>query len=289
MRVLIIGAGYVGLPLARRLAGLGHDVTALRRQPPAEASADIRWLRADVTDASTLRGLRPAWDWVVNCVASSHGGLEDYRRVYLEGTQNLIEWLQAAPPQRYVYTSSTGVYAQNDGSLVTEQSPAAGASPTSQILVETENTLLAAARREFPATILRVAGIYGPQRGIWLRQLLAGEATLEGDGGRWLNMVHRDDVGGAILSACERGETGAIYNVCDDEPVRQRDLFAWLAERLGRPLPPSVPPVPGTNRKRGVTNKRIVNERIKRELGFRLEYPSFREGFAPELPTGDRL
>lgn len=283
MRVLIIGAGYVGLPLARRLAGLGHEVSALRRNPSGETEEPgVRWMQADVTDPTSLEKLPSHWDWVVNCAASSHGGPDEYRRVYLEGTRNLLRWLQPAPA-KYVYTSSTGVYAQNDGSIVTEASPAMGESPTSKILVETENTLLEAARAGFPAVILRVAGIYGPQRGYWLRQFLAGEARIEGEGERWLNMIHREDVGGAILSAFERARPGQIYNVCDDEPVRQRDLFDWLAKQLNRPMPPSITPDPAAVRKRGVTNKRISNERIKRELGFKLQYPTFREGFASEL------
>ena len=102
----------------------------------------------------------------MNCVASGGGGAEEYRQVYLQGTRNLIEWLAPQPPKKFVYTSSTSVYGQNDGSLVKENSPTEPLAATAQVLVETERVLLDAARRkEFPAVILRVAGIYGPDRG----------------------------------------------------------------------------------------------------------------------------
>ena len=88
--------------------------------------------------------------------------------------------------------------------------------------------------------ILRVAGIYGPGRGHWFKQFLRGEARIEGDGSRWLNMIHRDDVVGVIIAALERGKPGEIYNAADNEPVTQLKFFEWLAAELKRPLPPKV-------------------------------------------------
>ncbi len=93
---------------------------------------------------------------------------------------------------------------------------------------------------KFPAVILRVAGIYGPGRGYLLKQFLRGEARIEGDGSRFLNMIHRDDLIGVILAALERGAPGGIYNAADNEPVSQRQFFEWLAAELKRPLPPAV-------------------------------------------------
>ena len=99
-------------------------------------------------------------------------------------------------------------------------------------MVETEELLLAAARKNFPAVVLRVAGIYGPGRGHAFKQFLRGEARLEGDGSRFLNMIHRDDVAGAIITALERGRPGEIYNAVDNEPVSQAEFFGWLAAEL---------------------------------------------------------
>jgi nucleoside-diphosphate-sugar epimerase len=222
---------------------------------------------------------------VVNCVAAGGGAPEDYRRVYLEGTQHLLEWLAASPPRHLVYTSSTGVYGQCAGEEVDESSPAEADTPTARILRETEERWLAAVRATgFPAVILRLSGIYGPGRGYWLRQVLAGEARIEGDGSRVLNMIHRDDAVGAILAALERGEPGRIYNVTDDAPVTQGELLSWLAAKSGRPQPPAIPIGAADPRRRGLTSKRISNRRLREELGFRPAYPTYREGYAAELP-----
>ena len=289
MRVLIVGSGYVGLPLAEHLARQGHEVWALRRSwsgVVGTVPSEIRRVSADVTDPASLRVMPPEFDWVVNCVSAGGGDASEYRRVYLDGTRHLLDWLGEAPLRRYAYTSSTGVYAQNDGSEVDETSPVEPASPTGRVLLETERLLQeAAGQRGFPAVITRLSGIYGPGRGYWLRQFLAGEARLEGDGSRVLNMIHRDDVVGAIQAALEHGRNGEIYNVSDDEPVTQRVLFEWLAARTGRPVPTALPTTeaPASVARRGATNKRVLNRKLRRELGYHFRFPTFREGFAAEL------
>jgi nucleoside-diphosphate-sugar epimerase len=282
MRVLIVGCGYVGLPLGAELVRQGHEVFGLRRSAADELkAAGIIPLTADVTKLEELQKLPRNFDWVVNCVAAG-GDAETYRQVYFEGTKNLIEWLAPDPPQKFVYTSSTSVYAQNDGSQVTENDPATPAAETSKILVETEKLLLsAAAKRKFPAIILRVAGIYGPERGHWFKQFLKGHAKIEGGGSRFLNMIHRDDLIGCIIAALKNGRAGEIYNAVDDEPVTQLDFFKWLAATLKKNLPPNAPE--NLNRRRGVTNKRISNCKLKVELGYQLKYPDFRSGYGAEI------
>jgi nucleoside-diphosphate-sugar epimerase len=167
---------------------------------------------------------------------------------------------------------------------VTEADPAEPITETGRILVETERELLQAfAATGFPAIILRVAGIYGPGRGYWLRQFLSGEARLEGRGERHLNMVHRDDVAGAIVAVLEKGRAGEIYNVCDDEPVSQLECFRWLAATLGRPMLPAVQGAPDQARRRAATNKRISNRKLRHQLNYVFKYPTFREGYKAEL------
>ena len=273
----------------------------------------------------TLAKLPREFDWVVNCVSSTGGDAEDYRQVYLQGTRNLIEWLAPAfaeassrqAVKKFVYTSSTSVYGQADGSQVKETSPTEPVAETAKVLVETEKMLLAAAcplnrpsatfspgggegRDEsasaargtirsgqdtiaFSAVILRVAGIYGPDRGHAFKQFLKNEARIEGDGSRFLNMIHRDDLVGCILAALKNGRQGEIYNAVDDEPVSQVNFFQWLAATVGKYPPPSVPENPAENRKRGVTNKRVLNRRLKMELGYQFKYPNFRKGYTAEL------
>jgi len=294
MRVLIVGCGYVGLPLGAELVRRGHNVFGLRRSLLAEAelkAAGITPLHADITQPETLANLPRDFDWVVNCSASGGGGADDYRRVYLEGNRNLISWLAEAPPKKFVYTSSTSVYAQNDGSVVTETSPAEPDAPTGKVLVETEKLLLDAARgsrgrsphRIFPAVILRVAGIYGPGRGHWFKAFLRGEARIEGDGSRTLNMIHRDDLIGIIITALERGEPGEIYNAADNEPVSQLKFFEWLAAEFQKPMPPQVAADAENWRRRGVTNKRVSNAKLLRELNYQFQFPDFRAGYAAEI------
>ena len=287
MHVLIIGCGYVGMPLGAELVKQGHEVFGLRRGLGAEAefkSAGIKPLTADITKAEQLAQLPATYEWVVNCVSASGGAVAEYREVYLQGMRNLIEWLGAGPLKKFVYTSSTSVYGQNDGSLVKETSPAEPAAETARILVETEQVPIEAARqRNFTAVILRLAGIYGPGRGYWFKQYLRGEARIEGTGERILNMIHRDDVVGAIIAALKNSRGGEVCNAVDDEPVSQLNFFQWLSSQLGKELPPSVPEDPDATRKRGVTNKKVSNRRLKMELGYQFKYPTFREGYTAEI------
>jgi nucleoside-diphosphate-sugar epimerase len=291
MRVLIVGCGYVGLPLGVELIRLGHEVFGLRRNSATEnelKTAGIQPLFGDVTKPETLANLPRKFDWIVNCVAAG-GGAENYREVYFSGTKNLIEWLAPNPPKKFVYTSSTSVYAQNDGSQVKESSPTEPVAGTSKILVETEKVLLdAAAQKKIPAVILRVAGIYGPDRGHLFKQFLKNEATMEGDGSRFLNMIHRDDLVGGIIAALKSGRAGEIYNAIDDEPVSQMNFFQWLGGTLGKYPPPSELENSAENCKRGATNKRVSNRKLKMELGYQFKYPNFRIGYSAELLRLDR-
>jgi nucleoside-diphosphate-sugar epimerase len=163
---------------------------------------------------------------------------------------------------------------------VDETSRTEPAAETARVLLETERELLAASQqRNFTAMILRVAGIYGPGRGHSFQQFLKGEARIEGRGERILNMIHRDDVIGCIIAALERGQSGEIYNAVDDEPVSQLNFFSWLAETVGKPMPNFIFENLDAARKRGITNKKISNAKLKHQLGYRFKYPSFREGY----------
>ncbi len=287
MRTLIIGCGYIGLPLGAELVRQGHEVIGIGRNAADRADlkgAGIKAINADITQPESLHRVEGPFDWVVNCVSSSHGGVEDYRRVYLEGTRHLIDWLAAMPPKKFIYTSSTGVYGQDNGAVVKEEHPTEPASETGKVLVATEQLLLAAAReRKFPAAILRIAGIYGPGRIHLLRQFIANEARIEGKGERHLNMIHRDDVVGAIIAALKNAKPGEVYNVVDDEPIAQVHFLRWLSETLGKWMPPAATPEEVAKKKRGVTNKKVSNRRLKMELGYLPKYPTFRQGYTAEI------
>ncbi len=280
-RVFVAGCGFVGLAVARLLHRAGWEVLAgthseesalrLREEPFPVLAADI-CDRASLAASPLLRGL----DRVIHCASSGRGGAEKYRAVYLEGARNLMEVLA---PGQLLFTGSTSVYAQLDGGWVTEESPALPERETGRLLRETEELVLSAG-----GIVTRLAGIYGPGRSVLLKKFFSGEALIEGNGERWINQVHRDDIASALFCLLESGAQG-IFNVSDNEPIAQRDLYAWLAQRFQRPLPPSGPIDP--HRKRGWTHKRVDNGRL-RALGWEPRYASFFEAVQhdPELLQG---
>ena len=203
---------------------------------------------------------------MVDCVSSNRGGPEDYRRVYLEGARTL---LQAVPTSRFVFTSSTSVYAQTDGSVVSEESPAEPDRETGRILRATEEVVLAAG-----GTVLRLAGLYGPDRWALLRNFFEGGAMIEGDGSRWGNQIHQADAASAVLLVGTENVPPAIYNVVDDAPTTQREIYEAMAAHFGLPLPPTGPV--DTARKRGWSSKRVSNAKL-RALGWSPRFTSFRD------------
>ena len=284
MRVLIVGCGYVGIPLGVELIRQGHQVWGMRRAPAGILpAAGITPLIADVTKPEALAALPAPFDWVINTVASGKGGVPEYQQVYLQGTRNLISWLGPQGIKKYVHASSTSVYGQMDGSLVKESSPTEPASETSKVLVETEKVLLEAfAQQRFPCVVLRLAGIYGPGRGHLFQQYLRNEARIAGKGERLINMIHLDDVAGVFVAALKSGRAGEIYNAVDDEPVAQLHFFRWLSETLGKWMPPFASEEEAT-RKRGLTRKKVSNRKLKMELGFQFKHPTFRQGYTAEI------
>jgi nucleoside-diphosphate-sugar epimerase len=275
-RVVIFGCGFVGARAARLFAEGGWDVVGITRSARSAerlAGEPYRVLACDISDPAAMAGatgLHVA-DAVISAVSSGWGGGEDaYRQVYLRGVENVFGFLN---PGRVLFVSSTSVYAQNDGSWVTEDSPAEPASPTSRVLLEAENVALA-----HGGQVARLAGIYGPGRSVFLRKFLDGTATIEGDGERHINQIHADDAAAALFRLVDGGLPAGIYNVADDQPVTQLECYGWLAAALGRPMPPGGPL--DLQRKRGVTNKRVCNHKL-RSTGWNLRYPTFREALAP--------
>lgn len=285
MRALIIGCGYVGMELGARLVKMGHEVWGVRRGEDSAEELEahgIKPLALDITEGSEWSKIPGGFDWVVNLVSSGKGGLEEYRQVYLGGNRNLTAWARSNPVKKIVYSSSTSVYAQKDGSAVKETSPAEPATETSQVLLEAEKLLLETAP-ELPTVVLRVAGIYGPGRGHLFKQYLANEAKIPGKGDRIINMIHRDDLADAIIAALKNGRPGEIYNVTDDEPVSLLAFYRWLAETLGKWMPPFTADEQEPERKRAITSKKIQNRKLKIELGVQLKYPTFRQGYTAEI------
>jgi len=272
MNILLIGPGYTGSPLAGALASIGHNVVAASRSGEpvpgcANVSLDVS-NRATVFAFASSRGVGTLPDLIIHCASSSRGGGADaYRSVYEGGARNLADAFPGVP---LLFTSSTGVYGQTDGSTVTEDSPAQPERETARILVAAEEIALATG-----GCVLRLSGIYGPGRSINLQRLFAGEASIEsGEPSRFLNQVHRDDIVSAIRHLVDGPSStwnGEIFHVSDSRPLTMRECYEWLSGHFGIPLAPETAPTGG---KRGWTNKAISNAKL-RSTGWEPRYPSF--------------
>lgn len=279
--VVVFGAGYVGGEVVRLLCQAGARVTALTRN--AERGHQLAGYGAqvfctDILDSRWKKDLPRSPQFLLCSLGSGGGGPDSYRRNYCGGMENIIDWASGCAIEAFVYTSSTSVYPQSGGVTVDESAPVGGGRESVRSLIDAESILLEAnlpdLRRRY---VLRSGGIYGPGRHAWLDRLLSGATVLEGDSAGHVNLVHRDDLCGAILSAwtvLDEREKG-IFNVVDDGRARRSEIVGWLASKLGR-MPPSFTGVAGT---RGSSDRILLNERCKQYLGWRLRYPSFREGY----------
>ncbi len=294
--ILIAGCGFLGGKLGDILHADGWSVTALTFSEESAAAmapgCGFPVLGCDIGDARAVGRLtknlrRP--DAIVHCASSRRGGPDAYRRVYLEGARNLIGVLK---PRRFVFTSSTSVYSQTDGSEVVESSPANPARETSKILRKTEDLVLGG-----DEWVARLSGLYGPGRSVVLQRFLEGTARIEATpafpDGRLLNQIHRDDAASALRHILSLPGAVApearLFNVSDSRPLTQRECYAGLALRFGLPLPPEGPP--DTARKRAWTHKRVGNARL-RASGWNPRHPSFLDavdGDAELTPSIRRL
>ena len=275
MHLLLIGHGYLGRAVTQHFREAGWQVTAV------SLSGGEGALAGDVSDADSVRALSvaiPSPDLIIHCAATGHGGADAYQRIYVDGSQHLLDAFPGVP---VVFVSSTSVYAQIDGSVVTEDSPAVPDRETGRLLLDAERRVLDAG-----GVVARLAGIYGPGRSVILKRFLAGEAVIEDDGRRFLNQIHRDDAAIALLHLAQHVVQcqGQVFNVSDSMPLVQIDCYQELCRIFQRPFPPSAPR--DLNRKRGWTHKQVSNQKL-RASGWFPQFPSFLdavERIAPTLP-----
>jgi nucleoside-diphosphate-sugar epimerase len=275
-RILIAGCGYVGEATADLFFSAGWEVEGWvhSKESAMRLSAKPYAVRSiDFSRPGEASKCGESFDAVIHCASSRGGDAEAYRQIYLHGARHLIEQF---PGATILFTSSTSVYAQRDGSWVTENSATQPLRETSRILLETEKLIL-----EHGGVVVRLAGIYGPGRSALLSKFLNGTAVIEPED-RFVNQVNRDDIASAILVLLNREalSRSQIYNVVDDQPMLRRECYGWLAQRLNRPLPPikkSDQP-----RKRGDTNKRVSNAKL-RSLGWLPRYPTFADAMEKSI------
>lgn len=277
--ILIAGCGYVGTALGLQLAAEGHTVWGLRRHPAA-LPPDIRPWAADLTSSETLQTLPQAVDWVYYSAAPDTHDDTAYRAVYVDGLRNLLNALslQRIHPRRVFLTSSTGVYGESSGAWVDETSPTQPAEFGGIRLLEGERLLLDG---PFPATVLRLGGLYGPGRASLIEQVRRGEIAWDDESPVYFNRIHRDDAAGALRHLMTLPDPDPIYLGVDHEPTTLAALLDWLARAL------SVPPTrPGESSRvrtaRHPANKRCRNATLVAS-GYVFRYPTFREGYAALL------
>jgi nucleoside-diphosphate-sugar epimerase len=274
-KTLLIGCGYIGLPLALELRGRGDSVTPwVHSEQGSRGPRNLDFAEmiiGSVADERTWNEVCRNYDLVIHCASSGRGGEEAFAEVFREGMRQIIAH---QPKARKIFVSSTSVYGQTSGEPVSEVAPAEPFTPTGKILREAEAIAL-----EGGATVVRSSGIYGPGRAVLWEKFKRGEAVIEGDGLRWINQIHQRDLVAALAHLIDAGAPGEIYNATDDTPVSYRDYYAWCSEFLSQPMPPHGPI--STERKRGLTNKRVSNTKL-RATGWQPMYPSFREGLTAD-------
>ncbi|WP_255196957.1 SDR family oxidoreductase [Halorarius litoreus] len=284
MRVAILGCGYVGLELARQLRD-AHEVIGVRRSDAgleAVRETGAEGVKADVTDGESLATV-PDVDALVFAASSGGRGADAAREVYVDGLETAIDAFaaRAAPPERLIYTSSTGVYGDHGGDWVDESTPIEPTTDKTRVLAEAERVATEyAAERGIEGTVARFAGLYGPNR-YRLARYLEGPVTAG-----YLNMVHRDDAAGAVQFILEDEIDDEALVVVDDEPVDKHIFADWLADECGVDRPPKrskqerieAGDLSEAAERRILTSKRCSNARL-RELGYEFAYPTYREGY----------
>ena len=285
---LVVGCGYLGYRVARAWRDLGWTVSAVTRSDKRAAEfsdQDLAPLLADVTQPDSLASL-PEADVVLFAVGRDRERTsQSMREVSLDGLENVLDVL-GETTTRFIFISSTGVYAQSDGDRVNEDSPTQPIRENGQVLVEAE--ALVRSRLGMRGYVLRLAGLYGPGRLISRRETLVSGTPLGGRPDAWLNLIHVDDAARAVVTASTieaDGLENRMWLICDDRPVRREEFFGRLAELFEAP-PPTFDVARGGSRIDGL-GKRCQNARLRKELGLELLYPDFETGLPAAI--GDQL
>jgi len=275
--VLIAGCGDLGLRVAR-LLGLENTANrswGLRRQPDLKSTQDIpgfTWIACDLTQPSTLRNLPTEITHVLYTAAPNARTEADYRAVYRDGLEHLLQAVTLPALQRVLLVSSSAVYGDHGAQWIDEDTPTAPKSFNGRILLETEQWLHSQ-NAQYESLSLRLSGIYGPGRSYLLDRLRTGQATAPAVESHWVNRIHIEDAAAAVLHLMNLPNPQPIYLVTDSTPLPMRVLYDALAKLVGGPTPPAGP-APAS-----LGSKRLSNARL-RDSGFNFKWPDSREGHA---------
>lgn len=191
-----------------------------------------------------------------------------------------------APQLRWTgYLSTTGVYGDRHGAWVDETSALAPSTTRGDRRLAAETAWLSLG---LPLHIFRLAGIYGPGRN-QLVSIRDGTAKRIVKEGQIFSRIHVEDIAGVLAASINKPNPGRAYNVCDDEPCPPQDVVAFAAQLLKVQAPPEIAfdnaDLSPMARSFYAESKRVANKRIKEELGYRLIYPTYREGLTALLAT----
>ncbi|HMQ35180.1 MAG TPA: NAD-dependent epimerase/dehydratase family protein, partial [Chloroflexaceae bacterium] len=250
-----------------------------------------------LTRPDSLVGVADGVDYVYNLTSRLVIENGSVRRTFVDGNQHLIAACsRARTVKSYVFTSNVSPYGDAGDDLVSEDHPVAPAHALGAVMVEAEQTIMRAAREHrFPAIILRCGSIYGPDRDL-VDAVEQGIATLYGDGRNFVSHIHIDDLLDILAAVATDGQPGAIYNVGDDQPLRQIELLSEVRQRLGM-VPPRAfspaaalaagldPAIVGTL----TASVRLDNSRLRHDLGLTLRYPSVRAWLDERLPVEEEV
>lgn len=283
-RRLVIGCGYLGRRVAERWLATGDEVWALTRSVERAnelASAELIPIVGDVTHCSSLTAL-PEVDTILHAVGFDRSAAATKHAVYVDGLSNVLVAMKGRC-QRFIHISSTSVYAQHAEEWVDEQSPCEPTEESGCICLDAERLIQQAAPTSSGTlfNILRLSGIYGPQRLLSRIEALRTGARLPGPRDSWLNLIHVDDATTTVMACAERGDAGATYLVSDDRPIRRHEYYDRLADLLNAP-PPTFDDTAIARHTKG-HGKRCRNHKLRQELHVELTYPTIERGLKHAL------
>ena len=293
-RVLIVGYGDVGQRAARLLPSAqsrhGVQVLALSRDSGRISALRIQAvqpLRGDLDQLDSLRRLSGIATRVLHLAPPASLGDGDANWWLDARTTALMRALRLRSlPRSLVYASTSGVYGDCHGQFVSEVRPVAPATARAQRRVNAERAIRFAGRSGLRASILRIPGIYSPDRegGTPRARLQRGTPVLQAADDVYTNHIHADDLARACLRALWCGKPQRIYHASDDTELKMGDYFDLAADLYGLPRPPRISrqeaqtALPASLLSFMSESRRLSNQRLKQELKVKLHYATVTEG-----------
>ncbi|GHD98789.1 epimerase [Defluviimonas sp. 20V17] len=276
--LLSLGHGYSARALTRSLPP-GWQVIGTTRSAERATILAAEGVEALVWPGADLGPALARATHLLSSVAPDDAGDPVLRALAPQLAAARLEWVG--------YLSTTGVYGDHRGGRVDEQTPLTPSTRRGQARLRAEAAWQALG---LPLHIFRLAGIYGPGRGPFAK-LRAGTARRIVKPGQVFSRIHVEDIAQVLAASIAHPRPGAIYNVCDDDPAPPEDVIAHAARLLGLAPPPeedfATADLTPLARSFYAESKRVLNHRLKAELGVSLRYPTYREGLAALLAQED--